>query len=189
MLIFCSFVTWGFFLMCSSSKELFQRSSQNPPFFLHYCFVLQPSFSSLRICRAVIFLPKPIILFRKPQKLQLAAHHFVNILTVCSRDHFCVQFQSSFSYCNFSDNNLPCLHPSETLKPPGERCGLLIIYLFDRPEQPTRGIFKRQLEHRGGWCYLSFLPQLPNLPACSLVKMLIQSRAGSGPPAAPGGSS
>lgn len=78
------------------------------------------------------------------------------------------QFQSSFSYCNFSDNNLPCLHPSETLKPPGERCGLLIIYLFDRPEQPTRGIFKRQLEHRGGWCYLSFLPRPPNLP-CLLL--------------------
>lgn len=87
-LLFCHL---GFFLMCSSSRELFQRRSQNPPFFLHYCFVLQPSFSSLRICRAVIFLPKPIILFRKPQKLQLAAHHFINILTVCSRDHFCVQ--------------------------------------------------------------------------------------------------
>lgn len=76
------------------------------------------------------------------------------------------------------------------IKAQWEQCGFLVIYLFDRPEQPTEDIFKRltsrQLERWGFQHYLSFFPWLPDVPACSLMKMLIQSRAGSGPPATQG---
>lgn len=59
---------------------------------------------------------KRIVSCRKSQKLQLASH-IINILIACLNIiSVYKQFQFSFSYCNFPNNNFPCLHPSETLK-------------------------------------------------------------------------
>lgn len=138
----CSFVSWEFFWSVPPSERCFKAGLKKPCCF--FTTIRDPIlFCSLRICRAVIFLPKLIISFRKSHKLQLAAH-IINILIVCLKIiSVYKQFQFSFSYCNFPDNNFPCLHPSETLKLTGEECGLLIIYLFDRPEQPTPGSFQK----------------------------------------------
>lgn len=120
VLISCSCVTWDFFLRCFFSREVLQSSSPKNPIVSLLLrrphFILQPCFSSLRICRVVIFLLKLIVSFRKSQKLQLAAHIINRLIAWLKIISVYKQFQFSFGYCNFPDNNFSCLHPPETLK-------------------------------------------------------------------------
>lgn len=111
------------------------------------------------------------------QKTQLAAP-IINI--ICLKiTSVCKQFQFSFNYRNFPANDFSCLHPSRMRRLTGAQRGLLIIYLSDQPKQPTQAIFQGLISQQLEGMVFSALFAL--LPACSLAKMLIQSRAGSSP--------